>query len=168
MAMECDPSIIKFPKSNFKILHGLNRYGFKGTQIVENVFSALNDGRYPGTEFKISGQQTLKNWKVMINEHHVIIDQLFNKSLGMNALQILGQGRILVAGDVSKASDLFGIPCPPMISSEPSVEGLTRAISWICDNGDSLKNYQEESIQYIKDHHSPEMVAQKFVNIFGF
>ena len=167
MAMECEPSKISFPRKDFKILHGLNRYGFKGTQIIENVFSVLNDGRYPGAEFRISGRLTLKDWKVLVSEHHVIIDQLFNKSLGMNSLQILGGGKILVAGDVTAAAGLFGIPKPPMISSEPSVEGLTRALSKILESGESLKHYPEESIQYVKDHHSPKLVAQKFVNIFG-
>ena len=167
MAMECEPSKISFPRKDFKILHGLNRYGFKGTQIVENVFSSLNDGRYPGAEFKISGRQTLDNWIGLLNENDVIIDQLFNKSLGMNSLYILGSGRILVAGDVAPASALFGIPKPPMISSEPSVEGLTRALESIFDSGESLKHYPEESIQYVKDHHSPKLIAQKFINIFG-
>ena len=167
MPMECEPLKNNFPKNSFKILHGLNRYGFKGTQIVENVFSALNDGRYPGAEFKISGQQTLDNWLGLLNEHHVIVDQLYNKSLGMNSLYILGSGRILVAGDVAPASALFGIPKPPMISTEPSIEGLTRALSSILESGETLKHYQEESIQYVKDHHSPKLVAQKFINIFG-
>mgnify|MGYP004178868833 FL=1 len=167
MAIECEPFKIRVPKKDFKILHGCTRYGFKGTQIVENVFSSLNDGRYPGAEFKISGQQTLDNWIRLLDEHHVIVDQLYNKSLGMNALQILGSGRILVAGDVTPSSALFGIPKPPMISSEPSVEGLTRALSRIFMSGEFLKYYPEESIQYVKDHHSPNLVAQKFIKIFG-
>ena len=167
MAMECDPLKINYSGENLKFLHGLNRYGFKGTQIVENVFSTLNDGRYANSEFNISGQQTLKSWRRLVSEHHVIVDQLFNKSLGMNSLQILGQGRILVAGDVTPASSLFGIPHPPMISSEPSVEGLSRALSWVLENGDALKSYQEESVQYVKDYHSPTLVAEKFIKIFG-
>ena len=167
MPMECEPLKNNFPKNSFKILHGLNRYGFKGTQIVENVFSSLNGGRYPGSKFKISGKQTLDNWIRLLDEHHVIVDQLYNKSLGMNSLYILGSGRILVAGDVAEACALFGTPKPPMISTEPSTEGLTRAIVSILESGESLKHYQEESIQYVKDYHAPKLVAQKFMKVFG-
>ena len=167
MPMECGPLKNNFPKKNFKILHGMTRYGFKGTHIVENVFSSLRDGRYPGAEFKISGKQTLDNWLNLLNEHHVIVDQIFNKDLGMNSLYILGSGRLLVAGDVAGACALFGKPKPPMICTEPSIEGLTRAISGILESGETLKHYPEESIQYVKDYHSPKLVAQKFIKIFG-
>lgn len=167
MPMECEPLVNSIPAKRFKILHGLNRYGFKGTQVVENVFSSLNDGRYPNAEFKISDKQTLDAWLSLLKENHVIVDQLYNTSLGMNSLFILGSGKILVAGDVARACALFGIPKPPMIGTEPSIEGLTRALSGILESGESLNHLPEESIQYVKDYHSPKLVAQKFMNIFG-
>ena len=167
MAMECTPFENNIPKTGLNILHGLNRYGFKGTQIVEHVFSLLDDGRYSGTTFKIPDRQPLDSWLSLVRENHVIVDQLYNTSLGMNSLSILGSGRILVAGDVSRAAHLFGLPKPPMIATEPSIEGLTRALSDMLENIESLKNYPEQGIQYIKDHHSPEVVARKFLKIFG-
>jgi hypothetical protein len=167
MPMECEPFENNIPTSALKVLHGLNRYGFKGTQIVEHVFSLLDDGRYPGSSFKISDRQTLDNWLSLLKENHVIVDQLHNTSLGMNSLSILGSGRILVAGDVSRAATLFGTPKPPMIASEPSIEGLTRALTDMFESSESLKHYPEQGIQYIKDHHSVELVAQKFLKVFG-
>ena len=85
----------------------------------------------------------------------------------MNSLFALGNGKILVAGDVKPAASLFRIPMPPMISSEPSVEGFTRAIESIFQNSGSFERYPEEAIQYVKDHHSPKLIAQKFINVFN-
>ena len=167
MAIESTPFENNIPTKGLKVLHGLNRYGFKGTQVVERVFSLLNDGRYPEATFKISDRQTIDKWLGLLRANHVIVDQLYNTSLGMNSLSILGSGRILVAGDVSRAATLFGTPKPPMIASEPSIEGLTRALTDMFENSESLKHYPEQGIQYIKDHHSVELVAQKFLKVFG-
>lgn len=167
MAISCEQHNALSSGNKIKFLHGLNRFGFKGTQIVENVFRSMGLARKEA-EFLISDRLPLTEWIHLLLNQDVVVDQLYNKSLGMNSLFILGSGKLLIAGDVSPAASIFNIPKPPMISTEPSIEGLTRAINSVLDNYQSIKNYRENAIQYVKDYHSPLVVAEKFIKVFGW
>ncbi len=104
----------------------------------------------------------------LLLEQDVIVDQLFNKSLGVNSLLSLARGKILVAGDAMLGCNAYNIPLPPMISCDPSVSGLERSMRCLLDNYDDMVFNPDNARAYVETYHSPKLVAQKFVNVFGW
>ena len=151
--------------NEIQFLHGLNRYGFKGTPIIEYVFDRLSKEKANASFVITKMKLNLNDWKSLLSESDVIVDQLFNMSLGMNSLYSLAHGKLLVAGAVD--NKIFEIPDPPMVSSEGSIEGLTRSLVHVIDNYDQLKYLKEEAILYIERHHSPLAVAKKFIKVMS-
>ena len=107
----------------------------------------------------------LNDWKSLLSKSDVIVDQLFNLSLGMNSLYSMAHGKLLVAGAVD--NKIFGIPDPPMISTEGSIEGLSRSLVHLIHNYDHIKYLREEAILFIARYHSPLVVAEKFIKVMS-
>ncbi len=164
------PMIVKnvedLPRNKkIKFFHGLNRYGFKGTDRVEAVFSKLKNQYSNVAEFKIDGKMSFENYNALLLNQDVIVDQLYNKSLGINSLLTLAQGKILIAGDPKFVCEKLNIPLPPMITTGHDLESLTNSITGCINNYNQYKNYAEEGRKYIAQYHSPEIVASKFLNL---
>ncbi len=170
IAVDIDEVFIekRVKKERLKIFHGLNRYGFKGTHIVENVFNSLREEYSKKAEFLITGKMMYGEYIKLLLEQDVIVDQLFNKSLGVNSLLSLARGKILVAGDAMLGCNAYNIPLPPMISCDPSVSGLERSMRCLLDNYDDMVFNPDNARAYVETYHSPKLVAQKFVNVFGW
>lgn len=155
--------------SPIRFFHGLNRYGFKGTYLVEEVFSRAQKKFHGSAEFLIKGKMPYEEYTALMQEQDVVVDQLFNRSLGINSLLTMAQGKILVAGDPAEACNLLSNPLPPMVRlNEPLDIVLDSAISHIVENFYSeYSDYGEKGIEYVKTYHSPRLAAEKFMEIFS-
>jgi hypothetical protein len=162
------PIRMAFKKERLNIFHGLNRYGFKGTHIVERVFNSLRNKYTEKANFLINGKLPYKDYINLLADQDVVVDQLFNKSLGINSLLSLASGKILVAGDPASGCADYKIPLPPMISCDPSISGLERSLTYLINNYNDLSFDADDSRSYVEQYHSPKLVAQKFINIFGW
>ena len=154
--------------NKIKVFHSLNRYGFKGTHIVEKVFSSLKESYSNVANFLIKGHLPFNEYKELLSKQDVIIDQMFSKSLGINALLSLASGKILVSSDPSPGCAAYQIPAPPMILCEPSIAGLERSMRNMLDNYNELGFDGNDARNYVETYHSPKLVAQKFINVFGW
>lgn len=150
------------------IFHGLNRYGFKGTHLVERVFQELNNKYLDKVNFSINGKLSFQNYTRLLDSQDVIVDQIFNQSMGINSLLTLSKGKILICGDPTPCCNLLGVPLPPMVTIEPSIAGLKRGIEYVIENYESLIPLREQGVEYVKKFHAPEVVASKFVKFFGW
>jgi hypothetical protein len=151
-----------------RIFHGLNRYGFKGTHLVERVFNELGNKYKADVSFLIKGKLPFTQYTKLISQQDVIVDQLFSQCLGINGLLTLAQGKVLVAGDPRPTYDILNFPVPPMINTEPSIIGLKRSVEYLIENKHKFAEYQEEGLKYVKKYHAPEVVARKFIDVFGW
>lgn len=157
-----------YNKGLIKVFHGLNRYGFKGTHIVERVFNEMEIKYKDDVSFLIKGKLPFIEYTKLTSQQDVIVDQLFSQCLGINGLLTLAQGKVLIAGDPSPTYNILKFPNPPMIATEPSLAGLKRSLEYLIENKHNLKQYQEEGPEYIKKYHAPGVVARKFLDVFGW
>ncbi|MBI2274146.1 MAG: hypothetical protein HYU70_10150 [Bacteroidetes bacterium] len=158
--------IVEYSGGPVNFFHGLNRYGFKGTFVVEKAFSLVQDKYVGKANFLIKGKMPYAEYTSLLAKQDVIVDQIFNQCLGVNSLLALAQGKVLVAGNPLASCELYGYPMPPMIVTEPSVAGVKRSIEAVMDNVHNFKQIQESGIEYVKKYHTPEIVARKFLNAF--
>jgi hypothetical protein len=156
-------------KVNLKLnfFHGLNRYGFKGTSIVETVFDELKRKYKVKANFLIKGKMKFDEYNSLLLNQDVVVDQLYNKSLGINSLLTLSKGKILIAGDPKPSCDLINAPRPPMLHVEPSVNSLRESMEYALNDFSIFDSFFEEGREYIAKYHSPEVVASKFLNLLN-
>jgi hypothetical protein len=151
-----------------KFFHGLNRYGFKGTFMVEEMFALKQEQYKEKAEFLIKGKMPFNEYTTLIQKQHVVVDQLFNRSMGINSLLSLAKGKILIAGDPAEACKLISAPLPPMVKLGNKLHNLESAIDFVVNEYQSIYNeYAEQGWNYVKEFHSPKLVANKFLKIFS-
>jgi hypothetical protein len=158
----------KVSNQKINICHGLNGYGFKGTHIVNKVFNDLAEKYSDKIDFLIKGKLNFADYNKLLDLQDVVVDQMFNQSMGINALLTLAKGKILVSGNPSPACNALKIPLPPIVSVEPSILGLRRGIEYLIENYNSLNVLREEGREYVRKFHAPEVVASKFLQVFGW
>lgn len=162
LAIECDSEIRIKGISNF--FHGLNRYGFKGTFIVEEVFNKLSQ-KYLDKTFTIEGKMSYKDYERVLNQQDVIVDQVLSKTIGMNALIAMSKGKIVVCSEVLDVAGKVQKQIPAVYCGKDTFT-VEETLVNIIDNPSSFLNLGHEARCYVKKYHSPSLVAKKILDYF--
>ena len=161
----CVPRQPKFlPEALNTIFHGLNRYGFKGTYLVEKSFEKLKNN-FPSKKFIIDGKLPYKDYTIILQNTDCIVDQIFNRSLGINSLLALSIGKVLIAGNISEAEHLFQTPKTPMIGIKPCSQDLTEKLTQILENPEYFLQIAREGPEFVDKYYSPIKSAEKFLGL---
>jgi glycosyltransferase involved in cell wall biosynthesis len=160
-------------KSSFKIdrkvlfFHGLNRYGFKGTFLIEEAFARLTE-RYPNdVQCIISGGVSLKEYLSILSKVNVSVDQVFSYSLGMNALYSMAQGKVVCGGVENESSILYNGELPPAFNMRPSVDEIYNTLVSVLDHRSELSDISERSEIFVKKHHDSLTIAGRYVEYWS-
>ncbi|MDZ4070738.1 MAG: glycosyltransferase [Sediminibacterium sp.] len=149
------------------ILHGLNRYGFKGTKYVEEAFDYLKR-KYPfDLELIIEGKLPFNEYLKLMSRANVIIDQTSSYSLGMNGLFAMGMGKVVLSGAEPEALNVLGINDSPVINIQPNAETIIRAIEDLLINKDKIKQLGCESRKYVEKYHNHIEIAKQYISVWS-
>jgi glycosyltransferase involved in cell wall biosynthesis len=151
-------------KSINNFFHGLNRYGFKGTFIVEEVFNKLSRKNRDKT-FTIEGKLPYDKYVKVLNQQDVVVDQVLNKSFGMNALIAMSKGKVVVCSEVLDVDGNVKEEIPVVYSGKDTFS-VEKALNNIINNPNSYLNLGNEARCYVKNYHSPSLVAKKIIDHF--
>lgn len=100
-------SNLKLNKNEIIIYHPLNRLGFKGTPIINKAFRIL-DKKYDKVKFVIKGRMPINEYEDFIKNVDIVVEQLNFMSYGMSAIYSMGQGKMIVTGDIDKNDKYVG------------------------------------------------------------
>jgi len=148
-------------KINF--LHGINRPGFKGSMIILSALEEMKK-KYPNDiEVKVVKQLPLKEYLKILNRTHILIDQTYGYGLGLNSLQTMALGKVLMTNFDRRLypNDL------PVIQIKPFVENIKKQISYIIENKNQIENMGYQSRQYVQEYHDCKKVASQYIRIWS-
>ena len=153
-----------------RVLHALNREGMKGTHIVRKAFNQLEQSslhdQIPVT-LELGPRLPYHEHITRLFSSSIVIDQLFNKSLGVNSLITLASGRVLIAGDSKLGCQSAGIPeCGFMFSSSPQPTSLVSSITNAVNNVYYRKYDSSAARQWVQEYHDASVIAKRFLDIF--
>jgi glycosyltransferase involved in cell wall biosynthesis len=104
----------------------------------------------------------------MIEDCDVLLDQLYGYSPAMNALLAMSKGKIVVGGAEPECYDILDEKeLRPMINVVPDETDVYNKLKWIVENKNKLATMQQESIDFIKKHHSPAKVAEQYIKFWN-
>lgn len=153
-----------FAKSKLVIFHGLTRYGFKGTRLVEEAFEIL-EKKYPqDLTLIIEGGLPLHEYLELMKTVNVVVDQVYSYSCGVNGVYALALGKIVIGGAEPKSLKSIGVDESPVINVKPSVDSIVSAVERVLANKRNLEEHGYRSRIFAEEVHGHIKVAEKYVN----
>lgn len=156
-------------KNKLKIYYGEIRKGFKGGEIIEDALNLLEESKYK-SEIEIIRTQKLSfnEYINILNNSHIVIDQINSYSYGMNALIGLSKGKIVLSGNeptIYPEMNMKSINCP-IINLKPNKEYIFNCLISLIENKDKLIELSEKGRVYVEKHHSVIQIAKQYENIY--
>ena len=109
-----------------------------------------------------------RQYTKMVDDCDILLDQIYGYSPGMNALLAMAKGKIVVGGAEEECYDILGEKeLRPMINVLPDEEDIYNKLQDILLHKERIAQMQLDSIEYIKRHHTPQKVAQQYMDFWS-
>lgn len=164
-------SLVKYipnlAKSKLVVFHGLTRYGFKGTRLVEEAFAILQK-KYPEEITLImKGGLPLHEYLELMKTVNVVIDQIYSYSCGVNGVYALAMGKIVIGGAEPESLKSIGVDKSPVINVEPSVDSIVSAVERVLINKRNLEEHGYRSRIFAEEVHGHIKVAERYLSAWS-
>lgn len=146
-----------------RIIHTPTRRGFKGTDRVLKAIEILALKR-KDFEFKIVEGLQYEDYLAAIRESDIVVDQVYSQSCGINAIEMLAMGKIVLTGSTEAARSYFGLSEHPAFNAHPDPEVLANALSDLLDSRGEFSAWSERGRSFVKEFHDPVRVARMFLD----
>lgn len=153
------PNVVE---GKLKVFHGLNRYGFKGTRIVEEAFESLKENIE--LDLKIEGNMPINDYLLLMEKTNIIVDQVYSYSAGMNAIYALAMGKIVLGGAEPESLEALGIKSTPILNIKPSSTSIASMVEYLLDNKKDIPEKGYEARKFVEENHDYIRVAEKYMN----
>ncbi|NDV68944.1 glycosyltransferase [Dysgonomonas sp. 25] len=153
---------------NFFIGINRDRSEYKGTDIMERALLRLA-GKYPDEVIATRVESvSYDEYKRLMSEAHVVLDQLYSCSPAMNALLAMAQGKVLVGGGEPEMYDLMGEKVNrPIVNVHPTEEDVFAKLEWLVQNKEQIPALSEQGYSFVAQHHNHVKVAQQYLDFWG-
>lgn len=153
-----------------KVLHALSREGMKGSYIIREAFQFINSHSLHTTtdiQLEIGPRLPYEEHLLRLSNSPIVIDQLFNKSLGVNSLLTLASGNALIAGNSSLGCASASIPnCLSLFPCYPQVSSVVSAITAAVNSVLSGEYDSFAAREWVQKYHDSHVVAKRFIDLF--
>lgn len=148
------------------IAHTPTRRGFKGTDVVLEAMKILKKQRQD-FDFIIVEKLSFQEYVKVMENVDIVIDQVYSQSPGMNALEMIAAGKIVLTGATDLGKSYFDFMQNfPGFDASPNPIQLANKISEILDNKNMFTVWAESGREYIKINHNCTTVANQFVSLW--
>lgn len=108
------------------------------------------------------------DYQELMNSSHVLLDQLYSYTPGMNALLAMAKGLVVVGGGEEESYELLGErELRPIINVQPTEEDVfTQIEQRLLSGQEDVAQLQRDSVEYIRRHHDHLRVASKYVEFW--
>ena len=157
--IEYQPNVLD---ETLKVFHGLNRYGFKGTRIVEQAFLNLKHNK--SLDLRIEGNMPIDEYLQVMKRTNIIVDQVYSYSAGMNAIYALAMGKIVLGGAEPESLKALGFTNTPIFNIKPNAESIVQTIEYLLDHRFDIPEKSFEARNFVTNNHNYINVAESFIN----
>lgn len=144
------------------------RHAYKGTDIMLSALKKLQT-RYPDKMEIVKAENVpFPQYKEMLNNSHVLLDQLYSYTPGMNGLLAMSKGMVLVGGgEEEQYSIIHEEVLRPIVNVLPNEETVIEEIEKrILLHPENMPKMQSDSIAYVRRHHDHVKVAKKYEALY--
>lgn len=140
---------------------------YKGTDIMLRALERLHRTYPDDCEILKAENVPFEQYTDMVNNCDILLDQLYGYSPGMNALLALAKGKIVVGGAEEECYNILGEnKLRPMINVIPDEDDVYKKMENLIKAKHIVSGLQQDSIELIERHHTPEKVAQQYIDFW--
>lgn len=143
------------------------RSAYKGTDVMLRALERVK-AKYP-ERCKIVKVESVPfdEYKRLMSECDVLLDQLYSYTPAMNALVAMSQGLVVVGGGEPENYDILGeTELRPIINVLPDEEDVFRKLEDLVLHPERLPELKRQSVEYVRRHHDHVKVAQQYVDFW--
>lgn len=109
-----------------------------------------------------------EQFRRILDDSHVVVDQLYSYTPATTALMAMASGKIVVSGAEDEYYDFIGEKdLHPIINADPSdIEGLFSRLSMIVKDRALARRLSEEGRLFVARHNDVDVVARRFQNFW--
>lgn len=154
-------------KVNFFIGINKARSEFKGTDLLYKALVRLEQV-YPNEVRILKAESVVySQYLSLINDAHVVLDQIYSYSPAVNGLLTMALGKVLVSGAEPEMYELLGETVNhPIINIYPSEENIYKNLEALILDKINLPDRGTASRIFVEKHHDYLQVAEKYLNFW--
>ncbi|MDB9733867.1 hypothetical protein OAB15_03690 [Porticoccaceae bacterium] len=142
--------------------HGANSI-WKGSDVIGDAFSYGASKWDDKANFDLGKFVELKKYISLVAKQDVVVDQLYSKSFGVNALLVMQTGGLLLVGDTQKFETFNLQAAAPIVRLNGELNNLQDNIDNIMSNWSYYSEVRAHGPEYAKTYFSPTVIAQQFI-----
>ena len=110
-----------------------------------------------------------EQYQQMMDQSHVLLDQLYAYTPAMNALLAMSKGLVVVGGAEPEHYALLGEnELRPIINVQPTEDDVFLQIEQrLLLHPEALEQLSRDSIEYVRRHHDPIRVARQYLEVWS-
>lgn len=137
------------------VYHGINRLGFKGSDIILAAIDKLEKIKLPNVKFIVTEKVPFQEFKKNLELCDIYIDQCFSDDYGMATLLALGMGKVVLTSLVNYCEKEEDHSQSPIIRIEPNVGSVFDKLKNIVSSPIELQNRAKNALSYVEKNHNP-------------
>ena len=143
------------------------RNEYKGTDIMLKALKRVQKDFPDRCKVTIVESLPFHEYVRALDNSHVILDQLYSYTPGMNALQAMTQGLVVVGGGEEENYQILGEErLRPIVNVMPNEDSVYNEIVRLIKKPELIEVLSRQSIEYIKKHHNYISVAKKYLDLY--
>lgn len=152
------------PGKKLSFHHGVNRYGFKGTFLIEEAFDVITS-KYPNdVRALISPRMSISKYLKLLANINVSVDQTFSYSWGYNALNAMAMGRVVLSGAEPEALVPFNTKERPVEHILPSVDSICQVMEEVIAKRETFRDMALSSRRFVEQFHDHKKIAEMYLH----
>ncbi len=140
----------------------------KGTDVVEPILYKVAEKHKDKCEIERVESVPYEQYKDMLSNSHVMIDQIYSYTPAMNALLGMAKGLVVVSGGepehyaLHRENENF-----PIINVLPYEEDIYETLEKLVKKKKKIPALSQHSIDYIKKYHQSKDVANRYLEFWS-
>jgi hypothetical protein len=146
------------------VVHTPTRRGFKGTEFVLEAVEKLRLVR-DDFDFRIIEGLSYDDYVRSIVDADVVIDQIFSQSPGMNGLEMMAAGKVVMTGATEIGKSFTpAMARIPAFDASPDPYILARDLGAVLDRKNEFPDLAKAGRDYVAEVHDPVRIAGIFLD----
>ena len=140
----------------------------KGTDLLYRVAKRI-EAQYPDKcEVVATESLPYDEYIKRMSRCDVLLDQIYSYTPGMNALQAMSMGLVVISGGEEEHYELIGEKeLRPIINVQPNEEDVYNQLEQLILHPERVSKLKREGIEYVRRHHDSIKVTKRYLEIWS-